>query len=289
MGIGLRFMPAMTAAFAALEPGSVSRDAAAQRANAVGGSIGTAVLAVVLQRAGVGAHTPAAAAAGVRHRVLVVGGLTALAIIPCVVLMRAERTARARTPPTRSTPSGRRRVRRGGRVSRTGAVARGRRARRPGGRTRAAGAARSLVQARDGGGAAAARARDPPPGELSLRPVRAPLQPRRRAAACPPGKSRSPPSCRRRRSRRCWRHLEAAGLVQRSRSARGQARRADRVDGPRGRARVEARRARIEPLWRAALAPFGEAELLTAAAVLDRLAEHFDMLDAGNGRHDEAH
>ena len=75
IGIGFAFMPAMAAAFASLErselPDATPQLNVLQR---VGGSIGTAVLAVVLQRALVGAHTPRGAGVGVRDRVLGVGG-----------------------------------------------------------------------------------------------------------------------------------------------------------------------------------------------------------------------
>ena len=52
VGIGLCFMPAMTAAFASLRPDQLS-DATPQLnvLQRIGGAIGTAVLAVVLQRA----------------------------------------------------------------------------------------------------------------------------------------------------------------------------------------------------------------------------------------------
>ena len=58
MGIGFAFMPAMAAAFASLDRSELS-DATPQLnvLQRVGGSIGTAVLAVVLQRALVGVHT----------------------------------------------------------------------------------------------------------------------------------------------------------------------------------------------------------------------------------------
>ena len=62
----------------------------------VGGSIGTAVLAVVLQRALSGAHTLSGAAAAYGTAFWFSAGMTALAIVPCVILMRAERAARAR-------------------------------------------------------------------------------------------------------------------------------------------------------------------------------------------------
>jgi EmrB/QacA subfamily drug resistance transporter len=95
MGIGFAFMPAMAAAFAALDrselPHATPQLNVLQR---VGGSIGTAVLAVVLQRAMVGAHTLNAAADAYGTAFLWSAGLSALAIIPCVILLRAERKAR---------------------------------------------------------------------------------------------------------------------------------------------------------------------------------------------------
>ena len=95
MGIGFAFMPAMTAAFASLKRSQLS-DATPQLniVQRVGGSIGTAVLAVVLQRALVGATTPAAAAAAYGEAFWWSLGLTAAAIIPCLVLVRAERATR---------------------------------------------------------------------------------------------------------------------------------------------------------------------------------------------------
>ena len=75
MGIGFAFMPAMAAAFAALDRSELA-DATPQLnvLQRVGGSIGTAVLAVVLQRAMSGVHTPRRGRVGLRHRVLGVGG-----------------------------------------------------------------------------------------------------------------------------------------------------------------------------------------------------------------------
>jgi EmrB/QacA subfamily drug resistance transporter len=95
MGVGFAFMPAMTAAFAALKPSELA-DATPQLnvLQRVGGSIGTAVLAVVLQRALVGAHGLDAAAGAFGTAFWWSLGLTALAIIPCLVLLRAERAAR---------------------------------------------------------------------------------------------------------------------------------------------------------------------------------------------------
>ncbi len=96
MGIGFAFMPAMTAAFAALERSELA-DATPQLnvLQRVGGSLGTAVLAVVLQRALVGAHTLSAAASGYGTAFWAATALTAIAVVPCLILMRAERAARS--------------------------------------------------------------------------------------------------------------------------------------------------------------------------------------------------
>ncbi len=94
-GIGFAFMPAMSAAFASLERSELS-DATPQLnvLQRVGGSIGIAVLAVVLQRGLDNAHGLSAAASAYGAAFWVAAGLTAVAIVPCVVLMRAERAAR---------------------------------------------------------------------------------------------------------------------------------------------------------------------------------------------------
>jgi EmrB/QacA subfamily drug resistance transporter len=94
-GIGFSFMPAMSAAFAALDRSELS-DATPQLnvLQRVGGSIGTAVLAVVLQRALVGAHSLSDAASAYGTAFWAAAGLSALAIVPCLVLMRAEAAAR---------------------------------------------------------------------------------------------------------------------------------------------------------------------------------------------------
>jgi len=60
------------------------------------------------------------------------------------------------------------------------------------------------------------------------------------------------------------------GLVERTRSARDRRVVLSSLTA-RGRELVEARRARLEPHYRAALAPFSSEELQTAAAVLDAL------------------
>jgi EmrB/QacA subfamily drug resistance transporter len=98
-GIGFGMMPAMTAAFASLDRSELS-DATPQLnvLQRIGGSIGTAVLAVVLQRSLVGALTPAAQASAYGTAFWASAILAALAIIPCIVLIRAERIARAAQP-----------------------------------------------------------------------------------------------------------------------------------------------------------------------------------------------
>src|SRR5205085_9224098 len=86
-GIGFAFMPAMAAAFASLEraelPHATPQLNVLQR---VGGSIGTAVLAVVLQRALVGVHSLAGAAGAYGTAFWWGAGLTGLSVVPCVVL-----------------------------------------------------------------------------------------------------------------------------------------------------------------------------------------------------------
>ena len=98
VGIGFAFMPAFIAAFAALERSELP-DAAPQLTvlMRVGGSIGTAVLAVVLQRTLASAHRPLtlAAAAGAYGTAFWWGvAIIAVAVIPCIILLRAERKAR---------------------------------------------------------------------------------------------------------------------------------------------------------------------------------------------------
>jgi EmrB/QacA subfamily drug resistance transporter len=96
IGIGFGFMPAMAAAFASLKRSELA--SATPQLNVlqrVGGSIGTAVLAVVLQRALVGAHGLAGEAHAYGTAFWASTILSALAIVPCIILMRAERAARA--------------------------------------------------------------------------------------------------------------------------------------------------------------------------------------------------
>jgi EmrB/QacA subfamily drug resistance transporter len=98
LGIGLTMMPAMTAAYARLRPEDIAH--ATPQLNVlqrVGGSIGAALLTVVLQHnLTTGAQTPAAAAHAFGQTYLWVLALTAVAVIPAFVLARAERAERSK-------------------------------------------------------------------------------------------------------------------------------------------------------------------------------------------------
>jgi EmrB/QacA subfamily drug resistance transporter len=99
VGIGFAFMPAMTAAFAALRPEQLS-DATPQLnvLQRIGGAIGTAVLAVVLQRASGHAPTLSKLAGAFGTAYWWSFGIALLSVIPCIVLLRAEKP-RARLSP----------------------------------------------------------------------------------------------------------------------------------------------------------------------------------------------
>lgn len=101
IGIGLAIMPAMTAAFAVLDPDQVN-DAAPQLTvlQRVGGSLGTAIIAVVLQGklTHAAAHPSSGALAGAfAHTYWWVMALTLVALLPTVALASIERRARERT------------------------------------------------------------------------------------------------------------------------------------------------------------------------------------------------
>ena len=95
-GMGLSIMPAMTAAYATLEPAQIA-NATPQLTvlQRVGGSVGTAILTVVLSNNLEGKRTPGAAADAFGTTFLVVIAVTAVAALPALVLVRAERKARA--------------------------------------------------------------------------------------------------------------------------------------------------------------------------------------------------
>ena len=95
LGIGLAMMPAMSAAYAVLRPEQIA-DATPQLTvvQRVGGSIGTAVLAVVLGTALTGATGPAATSAAFASAYWWAFGLSVVALIPAVILLQAERHSR---------------------------------------------------------------------------------------------------------------------------------------------------------------------------------------------------
>ena len=105
IGLGFTMMPAMAAAYATLERWQVPR--ATPMLNVmqrVGGSLGTAVLAVVLQHelAHAGDGGAGAVASAFAHTYWWALAITAVALVPAIVLARAQRSAnrgrRDRTP-----------------------------------------------------------------------------------------------------------------------------------------------------------------------------------------------
>jgi EmrB/QacA subfamily drug resistance transporter len=91
VGIGFAFVPAMSAAFAAMRPEQLS-DATPQLnvLQRVGGAIGVAVLAVVLQRGELHAHSLGQFAHAFDSAYWWSLGISLLALIPCLVLLFAE-------------------------------------------------------------------------------------------------------------------------------------------------------------------------------------------------------
>jgi EmrB/QacA subfamily drug resistance transporter len=93
IGVGLAWMPAMTAAFSVLSADQVN-DASPQLTvlQRVGGSLGTAIVAVVLQDQINTARTSAAAAAGFAHTYWWVMAVTLVALVATVALARLDRS-----------------------------------------------------------------------------------------------------------------------------------------------------------------------------------------------------
>ncbi len=96
-GIGMSMMPSMTAAYAVLRPDQIN-DATPQLSvlQRVGGSIGTAILTVVLSSgiSGLGTPTPAGIAGAFSDTYLWVLGISLVALIPTIVLTVVERRTR---------------------------------------------------------------------------------------------------------------------------------------------------------------------------------------------------
>jgi MFS family permease len=111
IGLGFTMMPAMAAAYSTLERTQVPR--ATPMLNVVqriGGSLGTAVLAVVLQRqlggqVVAGAGSPAGVAAAFAHTYWWAMAITALAIVPAVVLALTQRAHARREAAAAPTPA----------------------------------------------------------------------------------------------------------------------------------------------------------------------------------------
>jgi MFS family permease len=95
IGIGLAIMPAMTAAFSVLTREQVN-DATPQLTvlQRVGGSLGTAIIAVVLEGQTRHAHSAAAAAVGFGHTYWWVMGATLIGLLPTLLLARIEHRAK---------------------------------------------------------------------------------------------------------------------------------------------------------------------------------------------------
>lgn len=94
-GIGTAIMPAMSAAYAVLDPAEIT-NATPQLTvlQRVGGSVGTAILSVVLANELDGARTPAAAAAGFAATYWWALVVTLVAAAPALMLVRVEHRAR---------------------------------------------------------------------------------------------------------------------------------------------------------------------------------------------------
>ncbi|HTW41403.1 MAG TPA: DHA2 family efflux MFS transporter permease subunit [Solirubrobacteraceae bacterium] len=92
VSIGLSFMPAMTAAFASMRPDQLS-DATPQInvLMRLGGAIGVAILAVVLERASGGAKVHVHPAHAFDTAYWWGLGIAVASLIPCLMLLRAER------------------------------------------------------------------------------------------------------------------------------------------------------------------------------------------------------
>ncbi len=286
IGIGFGFLPAMAAAFASLDRSELS--SATPQLNViqrVGGSIGTAVLAVVLQRALVGVHTRERRGRGVRDRVLGIDRADRRRDHP----VRDPHACRAPGPRGEAC-SGRRAGRDAGGGDRGVTTAEGPLA-APGdvvGEREQSDPAQHVARSFKRAMAAVRRLRGREthrPGELTdaqyslLFCLRDESQMSLRDLA--DAADLSPASVT-----EMLDGLAAAGLVERHRSDR------DRrvvftslTDS--GRGLVEERRARFEPRFRSAMEGFSEHDLLVAASVLDRLRDLFEEL-ADERRDDRA-
>jgi EmrB/QacA subfamily drug resistance transporter len=109
LGLGGVMMPSMAAAYAVLAPAAVPRATSALNVlQRIGGSIGVALLAVVLQHEMRVAGAPADAAGPLNtafgHTFAWAACLTLLAMVPAALLARAERAERRAGQPRRDAP-----------------------------------------------------------------------------------------------------------------------------------------------------------------------------------------
>ena len=100
IGVGLAIMPAMTAAFSVLNRAQIN-DATPQLTvlQRVGGSLGTAIIAVVLEGQTKHAHTATETAAGFGNTYWWVMGATLIGLLPTLLLARIERRAKQSVAP----------------------------------------------------------------------------------------------------------------------------------------------------------------------------------------------
>ena len=274
VGIGFSFMPAMTAAFSALRPDQLS-DATPQLnvLQRIGGAIGTAVLAVVLQRAaGHSLVKPASAFATAYWWSL---GIAVLSLIPCLVLLRAEnpvRASRARRP-TPSPRSSRSEPRPSDERLRNPRASGHSRAGARGGADRA----RPRLQASVPHPQSAARTRHPPHRRSEISHAQfellIELQERGELSA---GELASAARLAPGTVTQMLDGLAESGHVARARSESDRRVVVSRLT-PLGRQQIEAKRAAWQARWEQALDGVSDRELRVARKVLERLGEMFEQ------------
>ena len=271
---------------------ALRRDPAAERrCMRLGGAIGTAVLAVVLQRASGAAHTAAQLAGAFDTAYWWALGIAVLVADP--VRDAAARRAPAR-PPRRvaGRPPRRQRAAAAPREPRSSATARQddgprrgageRRARRrprggPAREQRLERARPGLPQRRSARSTACAGAtRTSTAPELSHAQFQLLIELHERGELPAGELRRGGAADARRRSRRCSTRWPQSGHVERARSATDRRVVVSRLTAQ-GRAQIEAKRAAWQARWERALAGVRAEELRAATVVLERLAEMFEQ------------
>ncbi len=264
MGVGLAFMPAMSAAFAALRPSELA-DATPQLnvLQRVGGSIGTAVLAVVLQRALDGAHGLGEQASAYGTAFWWSTALTGARDHPGARPRAGRAPARARH---RCSPARRSRSRGGRRVTVVQSSAREEALARVGVAFKGVMAAVRRLRGRD----------THRPGELSFAQYHLLFGLAEHELSA--GELAQVAGLAPATVTQMLDSLVASGLVERNRSERDRRIVTCSLTGL-GRELIAERREQMEGGWNAALAEFSARDLSIAAAVLDRLSSMFDDLD----------